>query len=187
MTSPELLRDGYRWTTDRALAITGADLGRPTPCSGWRLEELLEHCLETLGAFAEAVGGPRPADAGRESDDPIAPWAAAFSELAERTARGWSAPGALDRTYELPFATMPGGIAISANLLEVVVHGWDIGQATGEAVEIPASLAGPILAFAERAIGDEQRGAAFGTPVLAGGPSASPGDRLVAFLGRTDR
>jgi uncharacterized protein (TIGR03086 family) len=177
----ELLEQGYAWTAARIAPISAADLDAPTPCGRWNLRDLLDHTIDTLGVFVDAVAGaPSEVTTGNqvESDNS---WVAAITELAARSRQGWSTPGALDRTYEMRFGTMPGHIAASANLLEVVVHGWDISQATGEATDIPLELAEPILEFAQMAIGEEQRGVQFADDL---GTGDTPSERLVAFLGR---
>jgi uncharacterized protein (TIGR03086 family) len=112
------------------------------------------------------------------------PWDRRIATLAARSHAAWLVPGIMDRTFELPapLGTQPAPVVASANLLEVVVHGWDIGQATGERVDIPEDLAVPVLAFARQALGGAPRGEHFG-PELALGDS--PSDDLVAFLGRT--
>jgi uncharacterized protein (TIGR03086 family) len=182
-----LLDEGFAWTAARIAAIPADALDAPTPCGSWTLRELLDHTLGTVGAFADALAARAPERPITEPPAPVAgerTWSVAFAELAGRIQRGWTDPEALGRTYELPFGTMPGPVMASANLLEVVVHGWDIAQATGEAVDIPDELARPILAFAQAAIGDDGRGDAFG-PALGGG--GTPGEQLIAFLGRTPR
>lgn len=161
MDAIELLDQGYAWTAARIAAVPAAGLEAPTACGRWSLRDLLDHTIDTLGVFVDAI-----------------------AELAVRSRQGWTAPGALDHTYELRFGTMPGQIAASANLLELVVHGWDIGQATGEAIDIPVELAEPILEFAQAAIGDANRGEQFAADL---GIGDTPSDRLVAYLGRKFR
>lgn len=182
ITATTLLDRGFAWTADRMAAVSADALDSPTPCGTWTLRELLEHTLDTVGGFADAIDGPA-----REPRTPAigkTSWSVAFAELAARVHRGWSDPEAMDRTYETRFGAMPGPVLASANLLEVVVHGWDIAQATGESVDIPDELALPILAFARGAITDDGRGDAFGPRRASDG---SPSDQLVAFLGRTPR
>lgn len=175
-----LLDQGFAWTAARIAAVAPDALDASTPCGSWTLRELLDHTLDAVGVFADAIAGP--------AGEPVVPaawessWSAAFAELAARIHRGWTDPQAMDRTYELRFGAMPGPVMASANLLEVVVHGWDTAQATGEAIDIPDRLALPILAFARAAITDDARGDAFG-PDLAVGDTL--GEQLVAFLGRT--
>lgn len=177
-----LLDVGLDWTAARIAHVGPDDAGAPTTCDGWALRDLLEHTLDTVGVFADAIDGPAEeplaVDAGERS------WSGEFADLARRIRRGWADPAAMDRTYEPRFGTMPGPVMAGANALEVVVHGWDIAQATGEAVVIPDELAIPILSFARAAITDEGRGDAFGPDLQVG---VTPGEQLVAFLGRVPR
>jgi uncharacterized protein (TIGR03086 family) len=92
----------------------------------------------------------------------------------------WRRPGVMERSCELPLGTLPSRAAAHVNLVEVVVHGWDVSQATGEGATIPLELAEPMLEFSRQAV-DPARGRAFG-PDLAVGDTVA--DRLVAFLGR---
>jgi uncharacterized protein (TIGR03086 family) len=182
-TSNDLLDQGLAWTTDRIAAVSVLSLDAPTPCGRWSLRELLDHTIDTSGAFADALAAPGVAATAARADAEL-PWAPAFAAIARRTRQGWADPAALDRTYELRFGTMPGPIMVSANVLEVVVHGWDIGQATGDAADIPDALATPILAFARAALSDAQRGNDFAADL---GVGDTPSEQLVAFLGRKPR
>jgi uncharacterized protein (TIGR03086 family) len=181
----DLLDQGFAWTSARIAAVTTDSLDAPTPCGRWSLRDLLDHTIDTSGVFADALVAPAPD--GPPVPSPAAaelPWATAFADIAARTCQGWAEPASLDRTYEVRFGTMPGPIMASANLLEVVVHGWDIGQATGEDLDIPDALAVPILEFAQAAISDEQRGDNFAADLRMGD---TPSERLLAFLGRKSR
>jgi uncharacterized protein (TIGR03086 family) len=182
MTEIELLDQGYAWTAARIATVRPDGLDAPTPCKGWDLRELLDHTIDTLAMLTEPVAGPA-VDAGTDGRTAGAtPWSDAIAELADRSRRAWDAPGVMDRTFELPMGSMPAPMVASSALLEAVVHGWDISQATGEAAEIPADLAVPVLEFARSAIGDANRGDMFAADL---GTGATPSDQLVAFLGRT--
>ncbi|WP_101789585.1 TIGR03086 family metal-binding protein [Nonomuraea indica] len=174
----DLLDKGLTWTTARIAAVPADALDAATPCGDWDLRSLLDHTVQSMATFADALDGGGATVTG--------PWDAAMADLAARARLAWRQPGAMDRTYELPFGTMPGPVMASANLLEAVVHGWDISQAGGEAASIPDDLASAVLTFAHAAIGEAQRGDAFGPalgPALDTGATAS--ERLVAYLGRT--
>ena len=181
MDAIELLDQGYAWTAARLAAVPAHGLDAPTPCSRWNLQELLDHTISTLTMFTDAVA----ANAGRDAPDArglgSSPWDRAIAELAARSRRAWSAPGVMDRTIELSIGSMPAPMVVSANLLEVVVHGWDISQSSGEAAEIPDALALPILEFAREAIPDVNRGDHFAADLDIGD---TPSDQVVAFLGR---
>jgi uncharacterized protein (TIGR03086 family) len=174
----ELLEQGFGWTDDRLARVGPGDLDAPTPCDGWRLRELLNHMLAALGRLAAAAeGGVAPPERDRLGDDC---GRSAFAEVRERALTVWQAPGVMERTCALPLGAIPAPMAARLNLVEVVVHGWDVSRATGERADIPDGLARPILDFSRRAV-EPARGRAFG-PDLTTGESLS--DRTVSFLGR---
>src|SRR4051812_5627354 len=114
MDTTDLLDPGLAWTTDRIAAVSTDSLDAATPCGRWGLRELLDHLIETAGVFADALVAPAPGAAPSEPATTL-PWATAFADIAARTREGWADPGALGRTYELRFGTMPGPIMASAN------------------------------------------------------------------------
>ena len=181
MDTIDLLDQGYAWTAARIAVVPADGLDAPTPCSLWNLEELLDHTVGALTMLTDAVATDL-ADTGLDGRA-LGPtrWDRAVAALAVRSRRAWEAPGVMDRTMELPIGTWPAPIVASGALLEVVVHGWDISQASGEAAEIPDALALPVLEFARRPDVDGNRGDNFAADLGLGG---TPSDRLVAFLGR---
>lgn len=178
-TTIPLLDDALAWTAARIAVIRADQLDSPTPCTRWNLQELLDHTIGTLTMLTDAVAPP--------AENQVAPppgstrWDHAIAQLAARSGSAWAAEGVADRSFDLPIGTMPAPVLASATMLETVVHGWDISQATGEAAQIPDGLAVPILDFARAALDDTTRGDNFAAD-LGIGDSAS--DRLVAFLGR---
>lgn len=180
-----LVSEGYDWTAPRVAAVRAADLGLPTPCAGWNLRHLLNHLLGALTLHLDAAQGKEvdesqtSPDTDRIDGDP----ATAFDAVADRAARTWREMGVLERTCVLPMGPVPASAVVMLHVTEVVIHGWDVGQATGEGATIPAGLAVPILGFAQQFGVDAHRGTAFGAEL----PSASdaPADRLLALLGRT--
>ncbi len=183
----DLLDQGYAWTGGRLAHVGPDDLDSPTPCEGWQLRHLLNHMLAALDLLAGAAEGdvaePSQFDAqiqahtDRLGDDC---GHATFAAVRQRAMTVWHQPEVMARTCELPLGSVPAPVAAHINLVEVVVHGWDVSQATGEAAAIPPELAEPILAFSRQAV-DPARGRAFG-PDLGVGDTVP--DRVVAFLGR---
>jgi uncharacterized protein (TIGR03086 family) len=68
---------------------------------------------------------------------------------------------------------------------EFMVHGWDLAQATGQAVALPEELAPKCIALYTELMAGRPRdpGGAFGMEVPVGA-DAAPIDRLVAYFGR---
>jgi uncharacterized protein (TIGR03086 family) len=183
MDVADLIDDGYVWTGKRIAAVRPSDLSAPTPCAEWNLQQVLDHMLGALGLHLDAAAG-LPVDRSQihpDTDRFEAEPAAAFAAVAARAARTWREPGVLDGIWTLPMGPVPGSILAMLHLTEVVVHGWDIGRATGENVVIPAELAAPALEFSRGFATEAHRGTAFAAALPDG---RTPGERLVAFLGR---
>ncbi|WP_165964572.1 hypothetical protein [Actinomadura sp. KC216] len=78
---------------------------------------------------------------------------------------------------------LPTGVLTGAGALEVTVHGWDVARSCGHERPIPPGLAEGILELCPLVVADLDRPARFAPPAEVP-PRSSPGDRLVAFLGR---
>jgi uncharacterized protein (TIGR03086 family) len=81
---------------------------------------------------------------------------------------------------------MPGEVAASVALNEVVVHGWDLATALGVPFAVRDADVAACMTFAEpfsTPESAEMRGDAFG-PVLPVAEDATPLDRLLAMMGR---
>ena len=185
-----LLDQGIGWTAARIAAVPAGRLDGPTPCPDWTLRQLLDHAVGSLTMLTDAVAAAAGAITGVGPDLGDAPalgptaWDRAVARQAARSRWAWQAPGIMDRSFDLPIGTLTAPVLASTTLLEVVLHGWDIGQANGDAAEIPDALALPIIEFARQPLVDANRGDHFGPDLGTGGP---PSDQLVAFLGRRPR
>jgi uncharacterized protein (TIGR03086 family) len=174
-----------------AKIVKGTPAGQmdaPTPCTEWDVRTLLNHVIGTLwlaeGLFGDqaprypmAPGGLPPADLAGE--DP----AAAYAEAAA-AALAAAAGDALTRTHVTPLGEMSGPGLAGFTTLDILVHGWDLARATGQAADLDGRLAAHVLGFAERALATpESRSGRIGptVPVAADTPVT---ERLVAFLGR---
>jgi uncharacterized protein (TIGR03086 family) len=187
MNTTDLLAEGLAWTSARVAAVPASGLDSPTPCSQWDLRQLLDHTIGSLTLLTDAVDDtPAGAPAGASDVRPLGPtsWDRAIAELSARSAHAWKARGVMDRNVELPIGTQPAPAVVMVTLLETVVHGWDISQASGEAAQIPDALALPVLEFARAAVGGANRGNNFAADL---GTGDTPSDQLVAYLGRKPR
>ena len=162
--------------------ITPEQWSGPTPCTDWDVRALVTHLSDGNHLFATALGdGASAPAADRGSNDDLV---AAYRDSAEAVVAAFRRPGALERTVEVPFGTVPGAVALHLRLTEVLVHGWDLAQATGQVGAFDEDLAEQELAFTREALGALPPGRSpFAPPTPA--PDTAPAlDRLAACLGR---
>lgn len=76
---------------------------------------------------------------------------------------------------------LPAGIVACTGAVEIAVHGWDVSAALGRGGNIPPGLATRLLALCPLLATSREGLFAAAVPVS---PEASPGDRLLGYLGR---
>jgi uncharacterized protein (TIGR03086 family) len=175
------------WTGKIMQSATPDHYSDSTPCTEWDLRTLANHMVGGAWMFAGALNGdalPTGAPGDLVGDDASAAYDAASAALRAAAA----SDGVMERPTELPLGTMPGSVTLSLALMDTLTHGWDMAVATGQPAELPPELASQSMGFAEQAISDGMRGpgAPFGARVDAPA-DASPGEMLLAFLGRNPR
>ncbi|WP_141579411.1 TIGR03086 family metal-binding protein [Actinomadura sp. WMMA1423] len=163
--------------------VTRAMLTRRTPCAGWDLQMLLLHVGDSLAAVHEGLSagrvGLRPI-----AVDPVRDPVSALRVRAVRVLRSArAAAGCPGRAAAIGDLRIPDGLVAGAGALEAAVHGWDVAQATGARRPVPPGLALDLLDVAGTLVPPGGRRPLFEEPVEPA-PQASPGERLVAFLGR---
>lgn len=180
-----LLERAISYALGTVQAVTPELLPRPTPCLGWDLRMLLRHASESLAALHEGIGAGCVglAPAGDDSDLASDP-AQAFRDRAARLLDAWTSPGHQHQVIDIAGCPLAASVMAGAGALEIAVHGWDISQTCGHRQPIPRALAIDLLAIAPLLIPGTGRHPLFAAPVIVT-PTAGPGDRLAAFLGRT--
>ena len=173
----ELLDRGLGYTRVALADVADHVLDRPTPCSEWSLGELLAHMEDALDAFTEAAAGA--VDVG--STTPSGIRVLDLQRKACTLLGAWS--------HAVPGDVRVGGHDLGSRLLvataalEVTVHGWDVGQATGRRARIPDDLARDLIGVARLVVAPADRGVRFARPRAAASDAAYD-VRLLAFLGR---
>ncbi len=208
-----LLSEAISYALGNVAVVTPDLLTRPTPCRGWDLHTLLWHCCESLTALEEGfTSGVVRVTAGGGNGDvdvrlgglgglagSIATRAFAARADALLDAAAWT------RSPEVNVGDqcLATSLLATAGALEIAVHGWDIGQASGSPRAIPQLLAARLLEVAPALVSDADRAPLFAAPLFAAplfaaplfaaplfaapvtvGCDASAGDKLIAFLGR---
>lgn len=161
-----------------SLADVRADLlDVPTPCAAWSLADLLDHLADALDAFTEASRGTVAIRPTRTAG----PRVAVLREKANALLAAWSAPAA--DTARIGDADLPARTLLGAAALELTVHGWDVGRATGAGGPIPTSLARDLLPLAGVLVATAEGTARFGDRVPVS-PRAPADRQLLGLVGR---
>jgi len=164
-------------------AVTPTLLPRPTPCGEWDLRGLLHHLNDSLAALHEAADGGRVALDSAADDSPAADPVRTFREHAARLLGAWSGTVVEDRVVLVGDLPLAAGVVAATGAVELAVHGWDVYQACGQHRPIPDALATELLELCPLLVPASARAPLFAARVTVP-PSAGPGDRLVALLGR---
>lgn len=157
----------------------------PSPCDGWSAADVAGHVIGALqatealaaGRFEDPrLGQPRSV----AGDDPLAAWQA--SRARTMAALG---PAALTRPVPLPWGGfLPLGEFLDRYPVEILVHTWDLAQATGQDVVLDADLVRGALETA-REFAPVGRDAGLIGPERPVGADASDLDRLLGLFGRS--
>jgi uncharacterized protein (TIGR03086 family) len=171
--------------------VDDADLGKPTPCPSYTLGDLIDHVGGLALAFTAAArkdtsggyGDQGPSgDASRLSGD----WRGRIGRDLATLAQAWRDPAAWTGMTHIAGIDAPGEMVGLTAADELVVHGWDVARATGQAYEAEPGMLDAALRFLT----------AFSSPDLPAGPDvpfgpprqvsegAPPLDRVVALAGR---
>lgn len=176
----------------RVAGLCPTDLARPTPCAGWSLADLLAHMIGQHRGFAQAI---RTGDAPAEAYRPI-PFDAATWEVSVHELRAACADAELDAeaiAVELAPQPLPVARLVAAQMIDTVVHTWDIAQSVGVDFTPPEELvvacAAIVAAIPGTAYG---QGRAFATRLPTEGNTwqqtlALVGRRAGALTGPTER
>ena len=152
----------------------------PTPCPDWDLAALLAHLADSMADLETAIRtGRLDLDHPRvpAGDDPVDALRERAAELL-CTAYCHVGPESFVIVGGLP---MPADLVACAGAVEIAVHGWDVTAALGGGVPIPAALATRMLQVCPLIVAGRE--SLFAVPVAVPA-QASPGDRLVGYLGR---
>ena len=165
---------------------TDDDLSRPTPCPEASVGDLVDHVLTLSLVFAakakkdlESYPGPPPAP----SASSLGPgWDDDVLKARDGLAAAWADPGAWTGMTNAGGVDMPGEVAGFVVLDELLVHGWDLARATGQAYAVPWPETEAAIAFVD-GFEAPRDGQLFG-PVVPVPDDAAPLDRLLGLTGR---
>ena len=172
----------YRAATDRAVAVADAvspeQLGSPTPCTEWNVQQLIDHLVGGTEYLLTATTGGEPAQR-------VQATAADYRRGVDDVLNAVSLPGAMDRTCTSPLGfEWPVSQAVAGTFMDVLIHTWDLSRATGQDEKLDPALVDACAAMFLPDMPERGREAGIIGPAVKVGDDASPQDRLLAAMGR---
>ena len=165
--------------------VDASKLGQPTPCTEWDVRTLLNHLIVWTSYSLEArANGESVGQDLIDRDFAAAPgFAAAYRAQLDRALTAWADPATWERSLDVMGSPMPSADVAALNIAEMVLHGWDLAAATGQAYTVsePAAAAAMRAVEANADLFRQYKG--FAEPVEVP-PAGSALDRVLALSGR---
>lgn len=161
-------------------------LNDDTPCASWQVRDLINHIIGGSFYFAETVNngkGTSPSEADFTGPDMVA----TYDDGIAQAVAAFNKAGAMERSVELPFGTLPMPAWLGIATTDAFTHGWDLAKATGQSTDLDPELAAQLLEGSKLFIQPAFRGEDTKSPFGAEQTSragATNADQLAAFLGR---
>lgn len=161
-----------------------------TPCEKLSLRELVAHVGGLGVAFAAAgrkdlgeLTDTPPGEGGYHLDED---WRTRYPVQLAGLADAWQDAAAWEGMTRIGGADLPGEIAGSVALAEVVIHGWDVARSTGQSYDVDDDVAEAVLAHVASFAAHGPVEGLFG-PAVEIAPDAPTFDRAIALSGRDPR
>ncbi len=157
--------------------LTADDQPKATPCEEFTCHELAEHLMTSIAQLGGMAGGTieDPKEGSLENR---------VSVMADQAITAWRAVD-LDGTVPGPGGReAPAAYLASILPIELLLHGWDLAQASGQRLHVSDEVVTYVHGLADGLVPDGRRRGSFG-PEVTPAADASAMDRLAAFTGRT--
>ncbi|MEU0817318.1 TIGR03086 family metal-binding protein [Streptomyces mirabilis] len=192
-TRVDLLAQSIDLALDVVSGVSVDQYQDPTPCSEFTVRDLVNHIammlLMTRDAGTRAApdpslltADPMPFLAGRPESD----WAGLMAEKADPAVRAWSAPAAWAGEASVGGPPMAATALGEILIAEFAIHAWDMAVATGQSINIPASLADATFDTYTREA-PRMRGLGLLSDEVPQETHAPPFDRALGLTGRDPR
>lgn len=155
------------------------DWDQPSPCEGWSARDVLSHVLDSEADFPAKVGltVERSVDVAR---DPVGAW----HEVRDAMQSVLDDPAKAGLAYE-SFGSQTTFAATVDRFIcfDLIVHRWDIAQAAGKGIDIPAEDIDDANTFLD-GMGQMFYDYGAGKPAVPVPDNATEQDKLLARAGR---
>lgn len=164
-------------------SVADDELGASTPCAGYTVADLIEHIDMVSRGFTALArrDTEQPTGDDRATDDEQ--WRDNVAAHVRALGEAWRDPAAWQGSTDTGGLELTNEVWGRIALTEMVVHGWDLAQATGEDVALPEPTLQVCLdhvsAFVPNAPVPELWG-----PAVTVASDATVMDQIVAVTGR---
>jgi uncharacterized protein (TIGR03086 family) len=155
-------------------ALTPEDQPKPTPCADFTAHELAVHLLGSLVKVGGLAGASLAIPEQGSLEDKV-------STLTGQAIEAWRGVD-LDGTLSTPGGDAPASFLASILPLELVLHGWDLAQASGQQLRVSDDVVSFIHELSSGVI-TQGRGSSFADEVTAAA-DADAVERFAAYAGR---
>jgi uncharacterized protein (TIGR03086 family) len=165
--------------------VQASQFGRPTPCADWDVRTLLNHLIVWTSYSLEArAHGDSVGQDVIDRDFAADPgFAADYRAQLDRALTAWSDPARWEGSLNVMGSPTPAADVAALNIAEMVLHGWDLAAATGQAYTVSEPTAAAALHAVEANAELFRQYKGFAEPVEVP-PGASVLDRVLASSGR---
>ncbi len=160
----------------------------PTPCTDWDVRALMNHLiLWTSYSLERRAHGESVADELMNTDfAAAADFAVRYREQLDRALAAWADPAAWERKLDVMGTPMEAADVAAMNLMDMVLHAWDLAVATGQAYALPDATARVVASAVEANAELFRQYQGFAEPIVVP-PDASALDQALAASGRHPR
>jgi len=139
---PDLHRRALTATQTLVERVGADQWSLDTPCEGWDVRELVNHLVGGNLWAKELAGGKTIPEVGDELDGDVLGTdpAAAYRSSAALADAAFSAEGAMDAPCAVSYGPVPGSVYAGHRFIDLLIHGWDLAQATGQDTTLDPDL-----------------------------------------------
>jgi uncharacterized protein (TIGR03086 family) len=178
-----LLKSAVDTVAPIVASVKTEDHGHATPCEEFDLKALTEHLIGGLRGFADVGEGKAlrfDADPNLTAENA----GAEFRLAADRLLSAFAQPAMDEKSFAMPWGESTGAQLMGFELIELLVHGWDIARSLDRDLVFDGDLTSAALAGARQWVDDSVRTPQMFGPEVAVPTDAPPLAQLVGFLGR---
>lgn len=185
MDAKDLFNEAVKEASGWVLRVEPEWLSKPTPCADWDLKALVNHMVYELAWMQDLLIGKTIAEVGSKYDGDL---------IGNDVPRAWRkalmfAMDAVEKAdlaaiVHLSYGDFSAEHYIRESGADMLIHGWDVGQAIGCSVVFDTRVAQAVLDFVKPRAEEFKQSGLFGEP-LPTQDSDSIQTKLLAFFGRS--